>query len=85
MAKITAELAPVNACAAASRHTLLRARASSLASSAAVTSIIGSPASKPRREPPIERTMESGSRPINRRKRTYAMQEAHTGSLALTE
>src|SRR3954465_4723822 len=41
VAKITAELAPVSACAAASRTTLERARASSAISSAAVTSIIG--------------------------------------------
>src|SRR5450759_552302 len=41
VAKITAELAPVSACAAASRTTLDRARASSEISSAAVTSIIG--------------------------------------------
>ena len=40
VAKITAELAPVSACAAASRTTLERARASSAISSAAVTSII---------------------------------------------
>ena len=41
VAKITAELAPVSACAAASRTTLDRARASSEISSAAVMSIIG--------------------------------------------
>ena len=40
VAKITAEFAPVSACAAASRTTLDRARASSAISSAAVTSII---------------------------------------------
>lgn len=41
VAKITAELAPVSACAAARRTTLARARASSAISSAEVTSIIG--------------------------------------------
>jgi hypothetical protein len=41
VAKITAEFAPVSACAAASRTTLDRTRASSAVSSAAVTSIIG--------------------------------------------
>jgi len=40
-AKITAEFAPVSACAAASRTTLDRARASPEMSSMAVTSIIG--------------------------------------------
>jgi hypothetical protein len=39
-------LAPVSACAAASRTTLPRARASSAVSSLAVTSIIGIPARK---------------------------------------
>src|ERR1700736_6521538 len=41
VAKITAEFAPVSACAAASRTTLDRARASLAISSLAVTSIIG--------------------------------------------
>src|ERR1700752_5075774 len=41
VAKITAEFAPVSACAAASRTTLARARASLAISSVAVTSIIG--------------------------------------------
>src|SRR4051812_19720668 len=41
VAKMTAELAPVSACAAASRTTLPRARASPAVSSLAVTSIIG--------------------------------------------
>jgi hypothetical protein len=41
VAKMTAELAPVSACAAASRTTLDRARASLAISSVAVTSIIG--------------------------------------------
>src|SRR5580693_8847617 len=41
VAKITAELAPVSACAAARRRTLDRARASPEISSAAVISIIG--------------------------------------------
>src|SRR5947199_326103 len=41
VAKITAELAPVKACAAASRATLDRARASPEMSSTAVVSIIG--------------------------------------------
>src|SRR3954449_11143361 len=44
VAKITAELAPVSACAAASRSTLLRARASSAISCVAVVSNIGIPA-----------------------------------------
>ncbi len=41
VAKITEPLAPVSACAAASRSTLARARASLAVSSLAVTSIIG--------------------------------------------
>src|SRR3954447_8435141 len=41
VAKITAEFAPVSACAAASRATLERARASSAVRSVAVTSILG--------------------------------------------
>src|ERR1700733_15283649 len=41
VAKMTAEFAPVSACAAAKRRTLDRARASSEISSATVTSIIG--------------------------------------------
>src|SRR5262245_54890532 len=49
VAKITAELAPVKACAAASRITLARARASSAVSSPAVMSIIGSSAPAPGR------------------------------------
>src|SRR3954451_14486656 len=46
VAKITAELAPVSACAAARRTTLARARASSAISSAEVRSIIGISARK---------------------------------------
>src|SRR5882762_10952266 len=46
VAKITAELAPVSACAAASRSTLARARASLVTSSVAVVSSIGIPARK---------------------------------------
>ncbi|MGY4600129.1 hypothetical protein ACVWXL_007875 [Bradyrhizobium sp. GM22.5] len=41
VAKITAELAPVSACAAARRTTLARTRASAATSLAAVTSSIG--------------------------------------------
>src|SRR5450432_942046 len=41
VAKMTAEFAPLSACAAASRTTLERARASSAISLVAVTSIIG--------------------------------------------
>src|SRR5438270_2651600 len=44
VAKTTAEFAPVSACAAASRTTLDRARASSAISSVAVSSIIGTSA-----------------------------------------
>ena len=52
VAKITAELAPVSACAAASRSTLARARASLAISSVAVVSSIGIPARlAPGREP----------------------------------
>src|SRR5947208_7013805 len=52
VAKITAELAPVSACAAASRSTLPRARASSVTSRVAVVSSIGIPARRaPGREP----------------------------------
>src|SRR5579872_469192 len=40
VAKITAELAPVSACAAASRITLARTRVSSASAAAAVTSIM---------------------------------------------
>ena len=46
VAKITAELAPVSACAAARRTTLPRTRASSAISLAEVTSIIGMSAQK---------------------------------------
>src|SRR5215475_12064715 len=49
VAKITAEFAPVSACAAASRTTLERTRSSLAASSAAVRSIIGT--SAPRAPP----------------------------------
>ena len=49
VAKITAEFAPVSACAAASRTTLDRTRASSAISSVAVTSIIGTSAHEPHR------------------------------------
>src|SRR6266436_4044820 len=52
VAKITAELAPVSACAAASRSTLPRARASLVTSTVAVVSSIGIPARQaPGREP----------------------------------
>src|SRR4051812_17545410 len=76
VAKITAELAPVSACAAASRTTLERARASAAISSAAVTSIIGLGPDLPdmRRALLIHRTMKVASGPINRRKRACAMQ-----------
>src|SRR5215467_2990895 len=47
VAKITAEFAPVSACAAASRTTLERTRASSAVSSLAVTSVIGTSARAP--------------------------------------
>src|ERR1700731_2844098 len=47
VAKITAELAPVSACAAASRTTLARTRASSAISLVAVTSVIGTSAIAP--------------------------------------
>jgi hypothetical protein len=57
VAKITAELAPVSACAAASRTTLERARASSAISSAAVTSIIGY--FRPKRGPRVSRPIDS--------------------------
>jgi hypothetical protein len=72
VAKMTAELAPVSACAAASRTTLARARASSAVSSVAVTSIIGIPA-RPRREPHAAGTMERRVAAINRCKRAHAM------------
>src|SRR3984957_1556695 len=77
VAKITAELAPVSACAAASRTTLDRARASPEISSAAVMSIIGQfrPGARPDRS--IGRidsgTMNAAAGPINRRKRARAM------------
>src|SRR5689334_25059464 len=52
VAKMTAELAPVSACAAASRSTLARARASLVTSTVAVVSSIGLPARQaPGREP----------------------------------
>src|SRR4051794_31329889 len=52
VAKMTAELAPVSACAAASRSTLPRARASLITSTVAVVSSIGIPARQaPGREP----------------------------------
>ena len=71
VAKITAELAPVSACAAASRTTLARARASSAISSAAVTSNIGISAQS--RTWLIPGTMEGRGRAGNRRKRAQAM------------
>src|ERR1700716_238782 len=46
VAKMTAEFAPVSACAAARRTTLERARASSAISSVTLTSIIGTSAQK---------------------------------------
>src|SRR5580692_11435009 len=60
VAKMTAEFAPVSACAAARRRTLDRARASPEISSAAVISIIG-------RFPPTRRpgTFEVSSRLID--------------------
>jgi len=77
VAKITAELAPVSACAAASRTTLERARASPDISSAAVRSII--PGFRPNAAgfttaSLIHATMKGGFRPINRRIRARAMQ-----------
>src|SRR5947199_4874086 len=78
VAKMTAELAPVSACAAASRRTLPRARASSAVSSVAVASIIAFPPG-PRREPLFGRTMKSAGAAINRCKQARAMQGAHIG------
>src|SRR6201986_2494173 len=54
VAKITAELAPVSACAAASRTTLALTRASLAISSLAVTSIMAFPI-RPRCEPYLPR------------------------------
>src|SRR3984885_6849827 len=80
VAKITAELAPVNACAAASRRTLDRARASSEISLAAVTSIICGfrpDAAHYGQAPLIPDTMTAGVRSINRCKRAHAMRTMH--------
>src|SRR4051812_15300225 len=85
VAKITAEFAPVSACAAARRTTLDRARASLAISSAAVTSIIGGfrPGAakyKARFQVAlIPGTMKAGVPSINRRKRAFAMRTAHVG------
>src|SRR3954453_21049547 len=82
VAKMTAELAPVSACAAASRSTLPRARASLAISSVAVVSSIGIPA---RRAPAgslidsLRGTMETGDDAINRREQARAMRHAHPG------
>src|SRR5437763_9042413 len=77
VAKITAEFAPVSACAAASLTTLERARASPELSSAAVTSIIRSFRSLRRAVTRagylIPATMKWSVRPINRRKRASGM------------
>src|SRR5580704_4887907 len=74
VAKITAELAPVSACAAASRTTLDRARASAEISSIVVTSIIGISAQTwlLQREP-HRFSILCGVHAINRRKRARAM------------
>jgi len=77
VAKITAELAPVSACAAARRTTLARARASS-AISLAVTSIIGISAQTGLL---IPGTMEGRGRGSNRRKRAQAMPLTQSGQL----
>src|SRR5689334_10500685 len=80
VAKMTAELAPVSACAAASRSTLPRARASLVTSTVAVVSSIGIPARQaPGREPRfIAGTMETRGCSINRRKRARAMRRTRT-------
>src|SRR5947209_9389008 len=81
VAKITAELAPVSACAAASRTTLDRARASPEISSTAVISIIGNFRPGRGRMPSaalIPATMNGRVVPINRCKRTCAMHR-HSG------
>jgi hypothetical protein len=83
VAKMTAELAPVSACAAASRNTLPRARASLVTSTVAVVSSIGIPA----RQAPagslidsLRGTMKTRGYSINRRKRAHAMRRAHVDS-----
>ena len=79
VAKITAELAPVSACAAASRTTLERARASSAISSVAVTSTSAFPPGRPSGSGAsliISGTMKTGRQAINRRKRARAMRAA---------
>src|SRR6478736_2902949 len=83
VAKMTAELAPVSACAAASRNTLPRARASLVTSTVAVVSSIGLPARQaPGGEPYrfIAGTMKTCEDAINRRKRARAMRRAHMDS-----
>src|ERR1700694_4490942 len=82
VAKITAEFAPVSACAAASRTTLDRARASLAISSLAVTSIIGHfrPGRGRRRSASlIPTTMKGGVRAINRCKRACAIHRRSGG------
>src|SRR3569832_2056188 len=77
VAKITAEFAPVSACAAASRITLARTRVSSAPIAAEVISIIGNfcPENGGREtdRPLIQHNMRCSVYAINRRKRARAM------------
>src|SRR3954464_3658175 len=79
VAKMTAELAPVSACAVASRSTLPRARASLVTSTVAVVSSIGIPARQApagSRIDSLRGTMKTSGGAINRRKRAHAMRGA---------
>jgi hypothetical protein len=77
VAKITAEFAPVNACAAASRTTFALTRASLVISSVAVRSIIGTSALTRDWRILIPDTMDGYPAPINRPERAQAMQATH--------
>jgi hypothetical protein len=91
VAKITAELAPVGACAAASRNTLARTRVSSASRTAAVTSIIGGfypgkSAGREKNRPATRSNMKRLFHAINRRKRARAMRRRQveaTGAIML--
>src|SRR5437879_1156728 len=77
VAKITAELAPVSAWAAASRTTLDLTRASLASSSVAVTSIIGTSARTATSALLLASTMKGRGGAINRHKRARAMRRHH--------
>src|SRR5579863_1484887 len=87
VAKMTAEFAPVSACAAASRTTLARTRASSALAAATVMSIIDyfypGTAGREMNRPSIRRTMKCLVYAINQRKRARAMHPREIAAMAL--